>query len=198
MKPMPRLLTEMAHEVVSQVLCEGMTAIDATSGNGHDTLFLANCVGSDGTVIAFDIQQTAIEQTAQRLREHSLTHVHLIHGSHDQLQQTCEQRGNQPVDAIMFNLGYLPGGDKQLTTTQQTSVNAIQQSLQVLAEAGVLTVMTYPGHPEGAVEHEAVKLFLESLDEGLWSVKMHLPMSQNPQSKGPRLFVIKRCSQVEL
>lgn len=106
-------ITEIAQKQVAEVLREGDRAVDATAGNGWDTLFLARLVGPDGRVYAFDIQQAALDETAALLRKNKLLErVDLIHAGHEAMASYVKE----PVAAVMFNLGYLPGGDHSIVT----------------------------------------------------------------------------------
>ncbi|MEM9284053.1 MAG: class I SAM-dependent methyltransferase, partial [Verrucomicrobiota bacterium] len=141
-KRLPRV-TEMAHALIKERLGPGDRAIDATVGNGHDTLFLADCVGKKGEVIGFDLQPEAIRSTRQRLG--SCDHVVLHEKGHELL---ASHTGGL-VHAITFNLGYLPGGDKSIITQPDTTLKALVASLECLDPRGLLTVVAYPGHTGG-------------------------------------------------
>lgn len=148
--PLPRV-TELVHELVSRRLHPGDAAIDATVGNGHDTLFLAHCVGPAGRVDGFDIQLEAIAAT--RLRTDGLPQVRLHACGHE----TMAELVTGPVSAVLFNLGYLPSGDKDVVTRRDTTLAALDSSLALLAEQGILSVVVYPGHPGGREEADAVE-----------------------------------------
>ena len=122
-----------AHSLLRAHIREGDCVMDGTAGNGHDTLLLAQCVGETGSVFAFDIQAAAIEATRARLAEHGLLpHVTLIQDGH----QHAAQYIRQPLRAAVFNFGYLPHGDKNITTLPETSVAAVQAALNLLDTAG--------------------------------------------------------------
>jgi len=145
MKPL-----HLAHELVSAVVTPLCIAIDATCGNGHDTVFLA---GLAGHVYAFDVQQQAIESTRNRLVQANLQHrVTLINDGH----QNIAKYVRQPIRAAMFNLGFLPGSDKSVITTPDTTVEALDACLDLLEGGGLITVMVYPRHDGGSVERDAV------------------------------------------
>ncbi len=135
--------------------------IDATAGNGYDTLFLARLVGPTGHVYAFDVQAEALETTALKLREADLDpQTQLIHAGHENLAAHV----SEPVQAILFNLGYLPGSDKSIITRPETTLAALQHGLTLLAPGGILTLVLYPGHKGGAPEASAVLHFCQNLD----------------------------------
>ena len=139
--------------MLRQFIRTGDTAIDATCGNGNDTLLLAEIVGVSGRVWAFDIQSEAIAETARKLSEAGyLDRVKLVQSGHENMAQVV--RGN--VNGIIFNLGYLPGGDHTIVTCAGTTVTAMEQSLKLLTGRGVLAITVYPGHTGGEIEQRAV------------------------------------------
>jgi predicted methyltransferase len=180
-------LTHRAHNIVSGVLKPGDIAVDATVGNGHDTVFLAQRVGPTGTVIGFDVQERSIRQTRLRLDSLGLSNVVLFPCSHHLLKETLREIPPRSIQAIMFNLGYLPGGDKAVTTESSTTLMAMEQSLELLAPGGVLTVLAYPGHPAGAAETAVVEQFSQQLSPEKYCVAAH--DSDNASSSSPKLFV---------
>jgi len=151
-------LIAKAHDCIATTVKPGDTVVDATLGNGHDTLFLVNCVGGGGKVIGFDVQQDAIESTRERLSGAGIDErsyeLHLQ--SHAEVLRFA-QAG---LSAVMFNLGYLPGGDKGEITQVESSLKAINDSSDLLARRGILTVMCYPGHKGGDDEAKAVTRLL--------------------------------------
>jgi tRNA A58 N-methylase Trm61 len=150
---------EMAQEIVRQSVLAGECVVDATMGNGHDTLFLSKCVG-DGLVVGFDVQEQAVKATRERLEQAGVqADRYSLHG--------C---GHGPVAAVMFNLGYLPRADKAVITTVETTLPALQQAIGLLREGGVLTVMCYPGHEGGAEEAEAVVEWAKALERRAYRV----------------------------
>lgn len=152
---LPRV-TEMAHELLARHLRPGQWAVDATVGNGHDTLFLAACVGPTGRVDGFDIQEAAIAAT--RARTAPLPQVRLHCRSHEEMGACIEG----PVDAVVFNLGYLPSGDKQVVTQGPSTLAALDAALQLLSPRGLVSVVVYPGHPGGREETSAVSEWFQS------------------------------------
>ncbi len=156
-----------ARELLEPVLREGSTAVDATCGNGHDTLFLATLVGETGRVLALDIQEQAIKNTRERLAAAGLLpRVTLVQADHSDLARYI----NSPVAAVMFNLGYLPGGDHNLVTKPETTVRAVQAALLKLDRGGMVTIVVYRGHAGGRAEYEAVFSFLSGLPQREYSV----------------------------
>ena len=184
-------LVQQAHQVVAEVLGEGDIAIDATVGNGHDTLFLATRVGSAGKVYGFDIQQQALDSAYQRLHEAGqAAQVSLYHAGHETMAILLPESVVGKVTAVMFNLGYLPGGDKQRTTGASTTLAALQMSLSLLAPDGVISLLAYTGHPGGREEAGLVKAWAASLPPNLFTVSMDVPPSE--QGNAPEWIIVKR------
>lgn len=154
-----------AKQLLSDHIEPGHVAIDMTAGNGHDTLFLANQVGDDGHVYAFDIQAEAVESTRNRIAESGyVQRVTVIHDSHDTVK-TVVGNESRPVTAAVFNLGYLPGSDKSVTTNGNTTIAALEQLLDVMAIGGVIVIVIYHGHESGKIERDEVLRFVETLDQ---------------------------------
>jgi predicted methyltransferase len=143
--------------MVEAALRPGDVAIDATAGNGHDTVALARAVGPEGLVYAFDVQAAALQQTDDRLRDHNLRpRVDLIRTGHEQMQKEVGEWNWREIGAVMFNLGYLPGHGSDLTTTPDTTIPALNAALSLLRPGGVITVVAYTGHEGGTAEAQAV------------------------------------------
>lgn len=138
----------------------GGTVVDFTMGNGHDTLWLSQMVGDAGKVYAFDIQQAALDSTAARLAEHDCTNVTLIKDSHSNVKTYVKE----PICAGLFNLGYLPGGDRSITTMRETTLPAIRAAIELLEAGGGLLIAVYPGHAEGTAEGIEVTQLLSEYD----------------------------------
>jgi SAM-dependent methyltransferase len=154
--------TARAHRELAAVLREGDLAIDATAGNGHDTAFLAARVGDSGRVLAFDVQAEAIASSRSRLEGLDLARrVSFIHGSHATLSDHVRP---ESAAAVVFNLGYLPGGDHALITRAEETVLALGQALVALRAGGLLAIVCYPGHPGGDEESAAVVAWSKPLD----------------------------------
>lgn len=189
-------ITDQAHELIAEHFnnhvnnTEMQLAIDATCGNGHDTLFLLELGFKQ--VLAFDIQQSALDASKQKLKEFKpkefkKSSYQLILDGHENMSRYIEQS----VDCIMFNFGYLPTADKNLTTQAHTSLKAIQAAMIALSEHGLITLLCYPGHPSGKIETAEITTFLASLDN-IWQTKTHLASAPKPTA--PILFTINRSS----
>lgn len=152
--------TEFAHLLVSRHLRPGDRAVDATVGNGHDTLFLAETVGTGGRVDGFEIQPDAIRAARARLQEYPQVILH--QAGHE----TMAERLSPGRSAVMFNLGYFPSGDKGIITRAETTLPALDAALALLVEGGLLTVVVYPGHPGGEEEARAVDAWFARFESG--------------------------------
>ena len=154
-----------AHALLEDALRPGDIAIDCTMGNGRDTLFLADLVGESGHVFAFDIQETAIENTRGRLAQHDIAaeRVTLLKESHANLLQQIPARSCQKIKAAVFNLGYLPGGDKRICTRPHSTIAALEGLRSILAPGGIVVLVIYPGHDGGEAEALAVLDYCKAL-----------------------------------
>jgi len=150
--------TVEAQNFAKPYLNAGSIAIDATCGNGFDTLFLAEQVGSTGTVYGVDIQSLAIETVRTKLLQAgTMPQCRLIVGSHSQLSSMIEPDQAGVVSVVMFNLGYLPLGDKTIVTKPETTLAGLDQAFEMLRPGGLLSVLAYPGHPGGPEESQCVE-----------------------------------------
>lgn len=141
-------------------LREGDVAVDFTMGNGHDTEFLSKTVGESGRVYAFDIQEQAVESTARHLKEAGCPENYtLIHASHALVKDYVKE----PFRAGMFNLGWLPGGDKSITTLRESTMPALRDAIELMDRDAILNVAVYPGHEEGDAEGKMIGEYLATL-----------------------------------
>lgn len=154
-------LLDLHKQFIRNHLHEGDTAVDFTMGNGHDTEFLSKTVGSSGHVYAFDIQEKAINSTRENLAKAGCPENYtLIHDSHHKVAEYVKT----PFKAGMFNLGYLPGGDKRITTMRETTMPAIEAAIELMDTDAVLNIAVYPGHAEGDAEGKMICEYLSALD----------------------------------
>ena len=182
---------EVARERVLQVVKEGDIVCDATCGNGHDTVWLAKAVGKGGKVYAIDIQTDAIEATRARLEKENLNHrVTFLGRGHENLTSFIPIKDQGNIAAIVFNLGYLPGGDKSIFTQKKTTLAALEASLLTLKEGGILSLVLYYGHKGGSEEAKEVERWRHSLDRDRFKTE-HI---KNPVREGtsPSVITIKR------
>jgi len=183
-------VTSAAHGVWRRVLRPGDIVIDATCGNGHDTLALARMVCTDeglGYVYAFDVQEDALANSAYLLDKHLdpllRKQVKLLQLCHSQIEKIVSDK---PIRLVTFNLGYLPGGDKNLITNVDTTLQALQAASNVLQPGGLISIVAYVGHPGGREEFEAVMKYGAGLPTDAWVCSHHEWINR---SLGPRLIL---------
>ena len=176
---------EMAHDFLAQVVTREDIVIDATMGNGHDTLFLAKLAKQ---VYAFDIQEQALEKTSQRLQEAGLTNAELILQGHETVDQFVRE-----VKAAIFNLGYLPSADKSIITQPQTTLEALDKLCHMLVKGGRIAIMIYYGHEGGDIEKDAVMDFVSQLPQQEYTATIYRTLNQinNP----PFLVMIEKLER---
>jgi predicted methyltransferase len=182
------LATEMAHLLLRLSIKPGDWAVDATVGQGFDTLWLAQMVGPTGRVFGFDVQAAAVLATTRRVT--SLSQVALFHAGHEQMAAHLPAEAKGRLAAVMFNLGFLPGTDKSVVTQAETTLAALQQSLHHLAVGGQISLVMYAGHPGGSDEAAAVHSWAERLS-GSYLVAQYSRLNQ--RGHAPALLVIERC-----
>jgi SAM-dependent methyltransferase len=184
-------LTAAASSWIEVALFDGALAVDATVGNGYDSLFLGHRVGPKGKVIGFDVQKAALAGAREILKfVGSINHVSLIHDSHTRVADYLP--ADAAIDAAMFNLGYLPRGNRQIITRPETTVQALRSVLEHLADHGRVTLLVYRGHEGGVPEYEGVRQFLEGLPGDKWLVQELASTSDSPVA--PRLFRVQKRS----
>jgi predicted methyltransferase len=155
-----------ARTLLKKVVTEGSSAIDATTGNGNDTVFLANLVGDTGHVFGFDVQQQAIDHTAMRVKEHAMDdRVTLYLTGHEHAAASIPKEWHSKLSGAIFNLGYLPRGDKSIVTRPDTTILAIEQIFSMLTVGGIIVLVIYPGHEEGTIEKNEVLAYAAGLDQ---------------------------------
>ena len=183
-------LTAMAHAWLKRELVPGDCGFDGTAGNGYDTEFLARAVGPAGRVFACDLQACALEITSRRLAVAGLKNVELIEGDHARVAEFVPRGLHGRLAALVFNLGYLPGGDKARTTQADSTLRAIQSGLPLLRVGGVLSVIAYRGHPGGEREAQAVEQALRALSPRPHGLERCLQPGEHPTA--PRWFALRR------
>lgn len=176
---------EMAHDFLAQVITQEDIVVDATMGNGHDTLFLAKLAKQ---VYAFDIQEQALEKTSQRLLEAGLTNVELILQGHETVDQFVTE-----AKAAIFNLGYLPSADKSIITQPQTTLEALDKLCHMLVKGGRIAIMIYYGHEGGDIERDAVLDYVSQLPQQEYTATIYRTLNQinNP----PFLVMIEKLER---
>lgn len=156
----------ISHQFIENNLCKGGFAIDCTAGRGYDTAFLAKTVGENGRVIAFDIQQEAVDSTLQRLSDEGLN-AQVFLDSHSNIDRYAE---NESADCIMFNFGWLPNGDHSINTRKETSIEAIEKGLKILKKGGIMSLCIYYGRDTGFEEKDAILEFLKTVDDKVYTI----------------------------
>lgn len=181
-------ITETAAFLISKYVSKGDIVIDATMGNGNDTMLLAELVGDGGKVYAFDIQDEAIAATEKLLRENRLLkpNIFLIKDSHENVDNYV----HDAVAAAIFNLGYLPGGKKEITTGGQSTLIALDKILKLLKKGGIASILIYSGHEEGKKEKAILMEYLKNLDNKLFHV-IDIEMI-NQKNDPPNLVMVTR------
>lgn len=180
----------LATEYMQRAIKPGDAVVDATMGNGHDTLLLAQLVGEAGHVTAFDVQAQALEQTRTRLLEQGvLARATLVYDGHEHMAQHVHGE----IAAAMFNLGWLPGAQKGITTQVNTTLAALEACQALLAPGGIISICVYPGHAEGDEERSAVRAYLSGLDVRTFCVLHHAFI--NARRDTPELFLIQRMNR---
>lgn len=152
----------LSHRFLSEQVRPGDLCIDATAGRGRDTAFLCRLVGDTGRVLAFDIQEDAVNSARALLETEGLSHIGTVyHDSHSNMTAYAEPG---TVRAIVFNFGWLPGGDHNVFTRAETSIRAIEQGLGLLKDDGVMSLCIYYGKETGFAERDALLSYLSSID----------------------------------
>ena len=184
------IAVRIAQDRVLKILKPGDSAIDATAGNGHDTLWLAQRTGENGCVFAFDVQTEAIKNARQRIQEANCSSpIHFIADSHSNLSKRLPE--DRAIAAAVFNLGYLPGGDQSLITRPETTIDALNQCLDRLRPDGILSVVLYPGHEGGNSETADILKWIQKLDPTLYRHEIERHPTGIARSPYP-IFIFKR------
>ncbi|WP_035446147.1 tRNA (mnm(5)s(2)U34)-methyltransferase [Atopobacter phocae] len=178
---------KMNHLILKQMISRGDTVIDATLGNGQDALYLSQLVGETGTLIGFDIQSEAINHSKERLKDFK-GNFHPYLKSHSLLKETIDQEHLSDIQAIVYNLGYLPGGDKSITTHFETVLDSINQGLGIIASKGVISIMLYPGHAAGQLEKEKILAWTSRLNQK--EIDVYHYHATNQKKSPPELLIL--------
>lgn len=178
----------ITHEFLKATVKPGANVIDATSGNGFDTVFLCELVGNSGHVTAFDIQREAVNATQNRVNASGYSNTcDVILDSHSNLDRYFEKGS---VDAVIFNFGWLPGGDHTIFTKKDTSIAAIECALELLKPHGALSLCIYYGKNNGYEERDAILSFVKDLDFKKYTV-IQLSFSNRINNPPFPIFIIK-------
>lgn len=177
----------ISKDICIKKLKKGDIVVDATMGNGNDTVFLAEIVGESGKVYAFDIQEKAILNTQKKIIEKNLfKHVQLINDGHENMDKYVTHK----VSLVIFNLGYLPKGEHFITTKADTTLSALKKALDLIDENGVVILVVYYGHEQGKVEKIFLEEYIKTLNQKEYNVvKMDFI---NQINSPPILIVIEK------
>jgi Putative rRNA methylase. len=172
-------VSELSHYIIKNFSYKFDSAIDATLGNGYDTDFLS---GIFSKVYSFDIQRCAIDTYKTK----NITNVILVNDSHEDFCKYIDEK----VDCIMYNLGFLPGGDKNITTKCESTLRSLESSLNIIDKGGLITIALYRGHEEGKKEEKAVINFVQNLPKEKYGVMLHSFINRN--NAAPFLIIIEK------
>lgn len=181
-----RSSTKLAMSIVKNYIKEGTVAVDATCGNGHDTLSLIE--NGCSVVYAFDIQPEAISSAKKLLMANHIpkeAQAKFILANHRDIPLYVNE-----ANVIIFNLGYLPCGDKTITTKRDNTLSAVKNSLDILAVDGIISIAMYSGHKEGKEEKEALLDFAKTLDKRIFHVA-YINLLNQPNNP-PEILLITR------
>ena len=178
---------QLAHHIWNLLLKEEDCVIDATCGNGKDSLVLASLLSQKkgSKLICIDIQEQALLNTKGLLQEKApqfFPKIEFLLGSHETLPAASPK-------LIVYNLGYLPKGDKTVTTQVESTVLSVQNALKILLPGGALSIMCYPGHPEGLKEQIVLKKLLNNLHPTSFSVTY---CEWSNRTASPCLFIAQK------
>ena len=182
-------ILEFTKQLLGGHLSPGDVCLDATAGNGRDTAFLAERVGPEGVVYAFDVQREALDAASARLTAAGLAErVRLIRDGHEHLARHVAPEHVGRIRAATYNLGYLPGGDHGVVTRAATTLASLEALLPLLDEGGLATIHIYTGHPGGAAEGEQVAGWAAALDFGRYRV-LRMDFPNKPRNRETLLVV---------
>lgn len=163
-------ILNFTHYLLEESVAKGDTVIDATCGNGHDTLFLTKLVGENGHVFGFDIQDQAVTNTKNRLTKNGSTNATIIKDSHSNFINHISVDKLTRLGGAIFNLGYLPGSDKSIITSSESTILAVEGILSHLKQNGIVVLVVYHGHEGGEQEKEQLMKYARLLDQKLFHV----------------------------
>lgn len=178
-----------SHTLLKEILVEGDWAIDATMGNGNDTLLLAELVGASGKVFGFDIQEAAVKNTQTKLTQAALQQrAELFLQGHETIDTVLPE--DAPIKACIFNLGYLPKSDKKIITLPHTTKYALEAAKKRLVPKGRIIIVAYYGHPGGQRELETIQEYCQNLPQEEFNVLSYQFINQ--KNSPPILFCIEK------
>ena len=182
-------LSAQAHVILTDFIGKGDKVIDATCGNGYDSLFLAKNVAPLGIVYSFDVQYAAIKATYQRLQQTDLIEfIKLFQTGHEFMGDVIPKHDQGLIKAVMFNLGYLPHSDKKIITRQRTTLMALNTAISLLSPHAIITILAYPGHLGGSDELHTVAHWCTQLSSEFTT---EIIKSTHSNTTTPQLFVVR-------
>ena len=173
---------KLSHEYICANVNIGDTVVDATCGRGRDTLLLAHLVKENGSVFSFDIQSAALEEAHELIKKEALNNVTLINDSHHNLKNYVSS-----AKCVVFNFGFLPGGDHSIFSKPETSIPAIDAALDIITEDGFISICSYYGGPNGFEERDAILSHLSKLDNKKYTVLCHNFLNR---PNNPPIFIV--------
>lgn len=180
-------ITEVNKIFLEKIIEKGDVVIDATMGNGYDTVYLGNLVGENGKVYAFDVQEEALVSTKKKvIRDNMEDRVELILDGHENLDKYVKEN----VSCVVFNLGYLPRAKHIVITKPDTTLQAIKKSLDLLKPNGIISIAAYIGHEGGLDEKNYICEYLNSLDQNYYNV-LHMEFT-NQINNPPQLILVEK------
>lgn len=180
-----------AKTLLEKSVKSGDIVVDATLGNGHDTVFLAKLAGESGRVYGFDVQEEAIAASSERLiKEGLLERVVLVHQGHETLADHIPATDHGKITGAIFNLGYLPGSDKTIITKPDTTIAAIEQLLKIMAPEGIIVLVIYHGHEGGSLERDTLLNYCRKIDQKTAHVLQYQFINQ--QNNPPFIVAIEK------
>ena len=176
-------ISDLSHSIIENHLEKKNVVIDATMGNGYDTVYLGNLVGDSGKVYAFDVQEEACLNYKLKNRKN----VSVVNDSHHKFDEYVIE---DKVNCIMYNLGFLPGSNKEITTLAKTTMKSIEEGLEFLDSNGIMTIAVYRGHAEGKNEEHFIMEYVRNLPKNIYGVMLHEYL--NRAKSAPLLIVIEK------
>ncbi len=184
-------ITEVNKIFLDKIVQKGDVVIDATMGNGYDTIYLGNLVGENGKVYAFDVQEEAIKSTKKKVERDNMTErVELILDGHQNLDKYVKEE----VSCVVFNLGYLPRAKHVVITKPDTTLEAIKKSLKLLKPNGIISIAAYIGHEGGLEEKNYICEYLDNLNQNEFNV-LHMQFT-NQINNPPQLILIEKKGDI--
>ena len=184
-------ITEVNKIFLDKIVQKGDVVIDATMGNGYDTIYLGNLVGENGKVYAFDVQEEAIKSTKKKVERDNMTdRVELILDGHQNLDKYVKEE----VSCVVFNLGYLPRAKHVVITKPDTTLEAIKKSLKLLKPNGIISIAAYIGHEGGLEEKNYICEYLDNLNQNEFNV-LHMQFT-NQINNPPQLILIEQKGDI--